>query len=91
MVPLVFFNNIMYNTVTLTGTTTYYYIIMDQIIAQLIDYGLTQPQAQVRATVYQYGSNPASTIASLTKLERTHVYKLLTQLEAYGLVECHLK
>lgn len=56
-------------------------------LATLLEYfGLDELDTRVFVAVYQYGPKPASSLANILWLERTHVYKLLKKLVGVGLV-----
>lgn len=57
----------------------------------LTSLGLNENQAKVRLTVRQYRLSPASQIGALTGMERTHAYKILTQLEEKNLIASSLR
>jgi sugar-specific transcriptional regulator TrmB len=61
------------------------------MINTLTQLGLNNNQAQARLAVWQYGLSPASHIAKIINKERTHAYKLLSQLHDDGLVEISMR
>jgi len=57
----------------------------------LTSLGLNENQAKIRLAVRQYRLSPASQIGALTGMERTHAYKILTQLEEKNLIASSLR
>jgi hypothetical protein len=61
------------------------------MLSTLTSLGLNENQAKVRLAVRQYRLSPASQIGALTGMERTHAYKILTQLEEKNLIGSSLR
>lgn len=61
------------------------------MLSTLTSLGLNENQAKVWLAVRQYRLSPASQIGALTGMERTHAYKILTQLEEKNLIASSLR
>jgi sugar-specific transcriptional regulator TrmB len=58
----------------------------DDVVKQLLDFGLTVNQAKVYLSIVQSGSTSASKISEATHLHRQDIYKMLPKLEKMGLI-----
>jgi len=64
---------------------------MDEIIASLVDYGLSKNEAKVFTFLAKRGPERVSLIARALKLNRTETYRNLRNLQRRGLVEASLE
>jgi len=64
---------------------------MDEIVEQLIDYGLSRNEARVVTFLAKRGAERASSVARALKLNRTETYRTLRNLQRRGLVEGSLE
>ncbi len=64
---------------------------MDEIVSQLVDYGLSKNEARVVTFLAKRGVERASLVARALKLNRTETYRTLRNLQRRGLVEASLE
>ncbi|WP_455284956.1 TrmB family transcriptional regulator, partial [[Eubacterium] cellulosolvens] len=64
---------------------------MDEIVAQLVEYGLSKNEARVVTFLAKRGAERASLVARALKLNRTETYRTLRNLQRRGLVEASLE
>lgn len=64
---------------------------MEEIVAQLVDYGLSRNEARVLTFLAKRGAERASLVARALKLNRTETYRTLRNLQRRGLVEGSLE
>jgi len=64
---------------------------MEEIVAQLVDYGLSRNEARVLTFLAKRGAERASLAARALKLNRTETYRTLRNLQRRGLVEGSLE
>lgn len=60
---------------------------MEEIVAQLVEYGLSKNEARVVTFLAKWGAERASLVARALKLNRTETYRTLRNLQRRGLVE----
>jgi sugar-specific transcriptional regulator TrmB len=58
----------------------------DDVVNELLDFGLTVNQAKVYLSIVQSGPTSASKISEATHLHRQDIYKILPKLEKMGLI-----
>lgn len=64
---------------------------MEEIVNQLLDYGLTKNEAKVLTFLSKRGADRASMVARALRLNRTETYRTLKNLQRRGLVEGSLE
>ena len=64
---------------------------MEEIVSQLVDYGLSKNEARVITFLAKRGAERASLTARALKLNRTETYRTLRNLQRRGLVEASLE
>ena len=64
---------------------------MEEIVAQLVDYGLSKNEARVVTFLAKRGAERASLVARALKLNRTETYRTLRNLQRRGIVEGSLE
>jgi len=64
---------------------------MEEIVAQLVEYGLSKNEARVVTFLAKRGAERASLVARALKLNRTETYRTLRNLQRRGLVEGSLE
>jgi len=64
---------------------------MEEIVAQLADYGLSKNEAKVLTFLAKRGAEKASIVARALKLNRTETYRTLRNLQRRGLIEASLE
>ena len=64
---------------------------IEEIVAQLVDYGLSKNEARVVTFLAKRGAEKASLVARALKLNRTETYRTMRNLQRRGLVEASLE
>jgi sugar-specific transcriptional regulator TrmB len=64
---------------------------MEEVVDQLIEYGLSKNEAKVVTFLAKRGAERASVVAQALKLNRTETYRTLRNLQRRGLVEASLE
>jgi len=64
---------------------------MEEVVDQLIEYGLSRNEAKVVTFLAKRGAERASVVARALKLNRTETYRTLRNLQRRGLVEASLE
>jgi len=64
---------------------------IEEIVTQLVDYGLSKNEARVVTFLAKRGAERASLVARALKLNRTETYRTLRNLQRRGLVEASLE
>jgi len=64
---------------------------LEQTSGELAEFGLTRTQAKIYIALLALGVASASEIASLSKIRREEVYRLVPELESHGLITRKLK
>lgn len=64
---------------------------LEETASELADFGLTKTQAKIYITLTALGVASASEIATLSKIRREEVYRIIPQLEKHGIVIRKLK
>jgi len=64
---------------------------LEETATQLTDFGLTKTQAKIYITLITLGIASASEIATLSRIRREEIYRIIPQLEEHGIVAKRLQ